>query len=112
MAELLFQLRTAHGAMSSQPELPVLEGLAGMEDLPPGWVIYIHRLQSALGRWLQCLIFSLVSSEQVVFQNRIVCLFNVLVKPGFWKDENTRRWGQLQPVCSLPPQGFIFLADK
>lgn len=41
MAELLFRLRTAHGAMRSQPELPVSEGLAGMEELLPGWVIYI-----------------------------------------------------------------------
>lgn len=60
MAELLFWLRTAHGVMSSQPELPASEGLTGMEDLPPGWVIYIHRLHSVLGRWLQGLTFSLV----------------------------------------------------
>lgn len=42
MAELLFRLRTAHGAMSSQPELLVSEGLAGTEELLPGWVIYIQ----------------------------------------------------------------------
>lgn len=60
MAKLLFWLRTAHGVMSSQPELPKSEGLTGMEDLPPGWVIYIHRLHSVLGRWLQGLTFSLV----------------------------------------------------
>lgn len=70
MAELLFQLRTAHGVMSSQPGSSASEGLAGIEDLPPGWVIYVHRLHSVLGRWLQCLTFSLVSSEQAVFQNR------------------------------------------
>lgn len=49
MAGLLFWLRTDHDVMvSSQPGFSDPEGLAGMQDLPPGWVNYIHRLHNAL----------------------------------------------------------------
>lgn len=65
MARLLFWLRTDHDVMvHSQPGFPAPEGLAGMEDLPPGWANYIHRLHDAPVRKPQSLPFSLMSSEQ------------------------------------------------